>query len=83
MGDLNANLINPRDEREDGIAEQADAMDMVDMGRHFHQRRRRRCRGRWTWRMQRGEKTISSQCDYLMARVSTRRKFRRVRLVSP
>ena len=84
MGDLNANLINPRDEREDGIAEQADAMDMVDMGHHFRQCRRRRCRGRWTWWMRRGEKTISSQCDYPMARVlSTRRRFRRVHLVSP
>ena len=83
LGDLNANLINPRDEREDGIAEQTDIMNVVDMGRHFRQRRRRRCRGRWTWRMRRGEKTISSQCDYLMARVSTRRRFRRVRLVDP
>jgi hypothetical protein len=41
LGDLNANLINPRDEREDGIAEQVDAIDVVDMGRHFRQRRRR------------------------------------------
>ena len=55
-GDLNANLINPRDEREDGIAEQVYAMDLVDMGRHFRQHRRRRCRGRWTWRMRRGRR---------------------------
>jgi hypothetical protein len=83
LGDLNANLINPRDEREDGIAEQVDAMDLVDMGRHFCQRRRRRCRGRWTWRMRRGGKMTSSQCDYLMVRASARRRFRRVRLVDP
>jgi hypothetical protein len=83
LGDLNANLFTPRDEREDGIAEQVDAMDLVDMGRHFRQRRQRRCRGRWTWRMRRGGKMISSQCDYLMARESSRRVFRRVRLVDP
>jgi hypothetical protein len=51
LGDLNANLINPRDEREDGIAEQVDAMDIADMGRHFCQCCRRRCQGRWTWWM--------------------------------
>ena len=83
MGDLNANLINPRDKREDGIAEQADAMDVVDMGRHFCQCRRCWCRGRWTWPMRRGGRMISSQCDYLMARATARRRFRRVRLVNP
>ena len=31
LGDLNANLINPRDEREDGIAEQVDAMELAGM----------------------------------------------------
>ena len=83
LGDLNANLLNPRDEREDAIAEQVDAMDLVEMSGHFRQRRWRRCQGRWTWRMHRGGRVISSKCDYLMARETARRRFRRVRLVSP
>jgi len=80
LGDLNA---NPRDKREDAIAEQVDSMDLVEMSGHFRQCRRRRCRGRWTWQMHRGGRVISSKCDYLMVRETARRRFQRVRLVSP
>ncbi len=43
IGDLNANLINPRDEREDGIAKQVDAMDLANTGHHFRQCHRHWC----------------------------------------
>ncbi len=38
VGDLNVNLRAPRTEREETTAEQVDAMDLVDMSRHFRQR---------------------------------------------
>jgi hypothetical protein len=53
VGDLNVNLRAPRTEREETIAEQVDAMDLVDMSRHFRQRSGKRLQGRWTWRMRR------------------------------
>ena len=54
LGDLNINLESPRDERDEEIAEQMDWMDLECMSEHFQQKRRRRTRGRWTWRMHRG-----------------------------
>ena len=53
LGDLNLNLESPRDERDAEIAAQVDHMDLADMTQHFLQRRRRRTRGRWTWRHRR------------------------------
>ena len=51
VGDLNVNLRTPRTEREETIAEQVDAMDLVDMSRHFRQRSGNRLWGRCvlTW----------------------------------
>ena len=37
VGDLNLNLRAPYTEREETIAEQVDAMDLVNMSRHFRQ----------------------------------------------
>ncbi len=53
VGNLNLNLCAPRTEREETIAKQVDAMDLVDMSRHFCQRSGTRLWGRWTWRMRR------------------------------
>ena len=53
VGDLNLNLRAPHTEREEIIAKQVDAMDLVDMSRHYRKRSGKRLRGRWTWRMKR------------------------------
>ena len=63
-------------EREDTIAEQVDAMNVVDMSRHFFQCSGNRLRGRWTWRMRKEGRWISSQCDYFLGRETERRRFR-------
>ena len=55
LGNLNINLRHPKDERQETIAEECGDMGMEDMSRHYHQRRRRKMQGRWTWRMMRGE----------------------------
>ena len=83
LGDLNANVLIPRDERQDAIAEMCDSMELVSMASQFRQRHRHGSRGaRWTWRMRREGRFVSSTCDYLMARGPCRKKFRRVRLVN-
>jgi hypothetical protein len=66
VGDLNLNLRAPRTEREETIAEQVDAMNLVNMSRHFCQRSGNRLRGRWTWRMRREGRWIFSQCNYFL-----------------
>jgi hypothetical protein len=78
VGDLNINLRAPRTAREEMIAEQVDAMDLVNMSRHFCQCSGKRLWGRWTWRMRREGRWISSQCDYFLGRETDRWRFRRV-----
>ena len=75
VSDLNLNLRAPRTEQEETIAEQVDAMDLVDMSRHYRQRLRKWLRGRWTWRMRREGRWISSQCNYFLGRETDRRRF--------
>ena len=76
VGDLNLNLRALCMEREDTIAEQVDAMNVVDMSRHFFQCSGNRLRGRWTWWMRKEGRWISSQCDYFLGRETERRRFR-------
>ena len=84
LGDLNINLRAPRDDRDEQIAEEVeDVMGLSDLSKHFLQRSRGLTRGRWTWRMRRGGRWITSQCDYFLARRADRRKFRGVRLRTP
>ncbi len=68
LGDLNVNLAALRNKRDDTIADQVDAMALIDVSNHFCQRRGRSSQGRWTWRMRRGEQWVSSQCDYILGR---------------
>ncbi len=70
LGDLNVNLDAPCNERDDTIADQVDAVALTDMSNHFCQQRGRRSRGRWTWRMRRGRRWVSSQCDYVLGRAT-------------
>ncbi len=83
VGGLSLNLRAPCTEREETIAEQVDAMDLVDMSRHFCQRSGTRLRGRWTWRMRREGIWISSQCNYFLGRETDRRRFRRISIQMP
>ncbi len=84
LGDLNVNLAAPRNERNDTIAKQVDAMALIDMSSHFYQRRGRRSQGRWTWRMRRGRQWVSSQCDYILGRATDLgRWFWRVSIRTP
>ncbi len=68
LGDLNVNLAALRNECNDMITKQVDAMALIDMSIHSCQRRGRRSRVRWTWRMRRGGRWVSSQCDYVLGR---------------
>jgi hypothetical protein len=83
VGNLNLTLCAPRKEREETIAEQVNAMDLVDMSRHFYQRSEKRLWGQWTWRMRRRGRWISSQCDYFLGRKTDCRRFRRVSVRMP
>jgi hypothetical protein len=62
-------------DREEAIAEQVEAMGLVDMSRHFYQRTGKRLQGMWMWRMRREGRWISSQCDYLFGRETNRQRF--------
>jgi hypothetical protein len=62
-------------ERDIAFAEQAAAMDVNDVSRNFRQRRQKMARGRWTWRMRRRARWISSLPDYILARESTQKIF--------
>ena len=84
IGDLNVDLESPPgDERGMDIAEEVDAMDVVCMSRQFRQRRRRRVQGRWTWRMRRQGRWVSSHPNYFLCPTSHRCKFRKVGLRTP
>jgi hypothetical protein len=83
VSNLNINLRTPRTEHEETIAEQVEIMGLVNMSRHFCHRSGKRLRGRWTWRMRRGGRWISSQCDYFLGRETDRRRFRRVSVQMP
>jgi len=83
IGDLNIDLESPRDERDEEIAEQVDWMDLGCMSRSFTQRRRRRTRGRWTWRQSRLGRWISSTPDYFLTRRGVRKRFKKVVIRRP
>jgi hypothetical protein len=76
IGDLNINLRPPRDERDQKKSEVVeDVMGLSDLSQHFCQRSRGSMQGRWAWRMRRGRRWITSQCDYFLGRATNRRKF--------
>jgi hypothetical protein len=59
VGNLNLNLHALHMEREEMNAKQVDAMDLVNMSRHFCQSLGNRFWGRWTWWMRRKGRYIS------------------------
>ncbi len=76
VGELNFNLCAPHKDRKETIAEQVDAMDLVDMSRHFCQCSGKRLRRRWTGQMRREGTWISLQCDYFFGRETDQQRFR-------
>ncbi len=83
VGNLNFNFCAQRTEREETIAKQVDAMDLIDMSRHFCQRLGKWLRGRWTWQMRREGRWISSQCDYFFGQETDWQRFQRVSVQMP
>ncbi len=76
IGDLNINLCAPRDEKDEQIAEVVeDVCGLTDLSKHFCQQSRGHTRGRWMWRMRRGRRWVTSQCDYFLGWATNRRKF--------
>jgi hypothetical protein len=70
LGDPNVNLAAPCNGCDKMIAEQVDAMALVNMSSHFCQCCGRNFRGRWTWRMRRGTRWVSSQCNNVLGRAT-------------
>jgi hypothetical protein len=84
IGDLNVNLCAPRDERDERITEVAeDICGLTNLSKHFLQQSCGHTQGRWTWRMRRGRRWVTSQCDYFLGRATNRRKFCSVHLRIP
>ena len=93
VGDLNIRNQDPRDEREEEIADLLDEINLVDTSRKFIQRQSRRHkqiqRNRWTWRTKRrteGDergKWIYSQPDYIMAREGDMKHIRKAGIRTP
>jgi hypothetical protein len=84
IGDLNINLCAPRDGRDERITEVVeDVCGLTDLFKHFLQQYRGHMRGRWMWRMRRGRRWVTSQCDYLLGWATNRRKFYSIYLHTP
>ncbi len=84
LGDLNINLVSPRNERDEMIVEQVqDVMGLIDVSCQLKQHCRAKAWGRWTWRMRQGGRWVSSQCDYFLRREIDRRRFCSVALRMP
>jgi hypothetical protein len=84
LGDLNIKFASPRNEGDELIAKHVgDVMGLVNVSRHFRQLCPAWARGRWTWRMRRGGRWVSSQCDYFLGREINRRRFCNISLWMP
>jgi hypothetical protein len=64
LGDLNANLNNPRNDRGLKIATIVADLGLEDLISHFNQK----CnyREKFTWWMRRGNSIIKAKCDYIL-----------------
>ena len=66
VGNLNACLENPRDQREEQLATVLARHGLTDHAQHFSPRWKYRAEGNWTWRMWMEERPISVQGDYIL-----------------
>jgi hypothetical protein len=80
---LNINLCAPRTEHKETIAKQVDAMDLIDLSRHFYQRSGTWLQERWILRMRREVRWVSSQWDYFLGRETNGRRFQHVSIKMP
>ena len=64
LGDLNINLMSPKDERSIDIAEVIETYDMRNLARHFKCRMNKPVR--WTWRKYREGNKMEAICDYIL-----------------
>ena len=79
IGDVNAVVAEPRDARDDIVADCVAAMGLGDLGPHF---RPRPGKGRWTYQQRRADGTkVQSTLDYVFG--EDRRLVQSVRMVSP
>jgi hypothetical protein len=83
VGNMNFNFCAPCMDHEEAIAEQVEAMGLVDMSKHFYQRLGKWLRGTRTWWMRREGRWISSQCNYFFGRETDRRRFQCVSVRMP
>ena len=87
MGDFNANLWDPRDKRDESIADMFEGAGLVDLSRRFVQPKvrlkgRQRAR-RHSWAQHRQGRWITSQPDYIMCREGDVSEFRRASIKTP
>jgi hypothetical protein len=76
FGDFNIYLCATRDKRDEMTTEMVEnVMGLTDLSKHFCQRSHGTMQGRWTWRMRRGRRWISSQCDYFLGRATNRTRY--------
>ncbi len=84
IGDLNVNLCAPWDERDERIAVVVeDDCGLTNLSNCFRQQSHSHRQGRWMYRMKRGRRWVTSQCDYFLCRATDRRKFCSVCLCHP
>jgi hypothetical protein len=83
VSNLNINLCAQCAEREETIAKQVNTKDLVNFSRHFYQHLGTRLWGRWTWRMRREGRWVSSQCDYFLGREIDCRRFQCISVQMP
>jgi exonuclease III len=61
LGDLNADILHPQNDRSTEVASMAASFGLDDLLRHFKQKHR--FRSGFTWRTRRGQGTVMSRCD--------------------
>ena len=64
--DLNARLVQPRDQQEEDLATVIVNYRLVDQSLHFIPRRRYRGKLGWSWRMWRDRRPITGRGNYIL-----------------
>jgi exonuclease III len=79
LGDLNADILHPQNDRSTEVASMAASFGLDDLLRHFKQKHR--FRSGFTWRMRRGQGMVMSRCDSIFC--TDRRIFKNVAIREP
>ena len=82
VGDFNASLSVPLTERDELIADLLDGHCLTDVKSHFRVRRRR-LRGRWTWRQRRRGRMVRSKLDYFFMPEDIKKRVCRMGIRKP